>query len=77
MTTNGGNQVKVTVNQDVCIASGQCEMIEPDVFLIDDETVIAGIVGDPMMSRDRAEQVADRCPSGAITFAEDVEAVEQ
>lgn len=60
--------VTVTVNAEVCIAGGQCEMLEPDIFQIDEDTAVAVIVGAPEIARDRAETLIDRCPSGAISI---------
>ena len=62
--------VKVTVNSEVCIGSGQCEMLEEETFLVDDETVIAGVIGTGMLSPDRAERVINTCPTGAISIVQ-------
>ena len=32
--------VQLAIDADVCIGSGQCEMIEPETFIVDDETVV-------------------------------------
>lgn len=62
--------VKVAVDQDVCIGAGQCEVLEEETFLIDDETVIADVIGTGVLPRDRAQAAADACPSGAIFIVE-------
>lgn len=61
--------VTMTVNQDVCIGSGQCEMLEEETFLVDDDTVIAGVIGSAMLPLDRAQKVIDTCPTQAISIA--------
>lgn len=62
--------VTITVDATVCIAGGQCEMLEPDVFEVDDDEAIAKVLGGGVMRRDRAELVIDRCPSAAIAIVE-------
>lgn len=60
--------VNVAINAETCISGGQCEMLEPDVFLIDDDLVIGTVIGDGRLPRKRAEEVIDRCPSAAISI---------
>ena len=62
--------VLVKVDADSCIAGGQCEMLEPETFLVDDDTAIASVIGTGMLSADRAAQVVERCPASAISIAE-------
>jgi len=72
--TGGGDDmadlVVVSVNQQVCIGAGQCEMHEEATFLLDEDTGIAAVVGHAMLARDRARKVMDTCPSQAISIAE-------
>lgn len=62
--------VGVQVNEDACIGAGQCEMLEEETFYVDDDTVIAGVIGTGMLPRDRAVKVVETCPSRAITLVE-------
>lgn len=62
--------VKVTVNGEVCIGSGQCEMLEEETFLVDEDTVIAGVIGTGLLPPDRAAHVIATCPTGAISIVE-------
>ena len=64
--------VTVALNAEVCLGVGSCELLQPDQFRIDDDTAIAELVGDGTMSRVDAELVVDRCPSGALSIADDV-----
>jgi ferredoxin len=57
------------VDQESCIGAGQCEMNDAEVFVLDDD-VIATVIGDGTMPRDRAIAAADRCPGRAISFVE-------
>lgn len=60
--------VRMQVNEETCIGAGQCEMLEEDTFYVDDDTVIAGVIGTGMLPRDRAQKVVDTCPSRAISI---------
>ncbi len=62
--------VRVTVDRDVCIGVGQCELLEPEVFRLDDDEELAFVIGEGTLPRARAEVVVDKCPSGAIKVAE-------
>ena len=68
-SNHSSDKVKVVVNSDVCIGSGQCEMLEEETFLVDDDTVIAGVVGTGLLPPDRAQVVISTCPTGAISIA--------
>ena len=62
--------VRVAVDQDLCIGGGICEMLEPEVFELDDDIVISSVIGSGLLPRDRAEVVVDRCPGQAISIIE-------
>ena len=69
--------VKMAVNQDVCIGAGQCEMLEEATFFVDDDTVVAGVVGTGMLPLARAQKVIETCPTQAISIATDEPAGEE
>jgi len=61
--------MRITVDPEVCIASGNCVMTLPAVFDQDDQGTVRLI--DPSPDPTLHEQVrgaAGRCPSGAITL---------
>ncbi|GAB3442189.1 ferredoxin [Streptomonospora sediminis] len=64
--------MKVTVDQEACVASGQCVMAADDVFDQRDEDGVAVVlISEP--SADRAadvRQAAAICPALAITVEE-------
>ena len=64
------HMVRMAVDQELCIGGGICEMLEPEVFELDDEIVIASVIGDGLLPRNRADVVVDRCPSRAISVVE-------
>ncbi|HJP24531.1 MAG: ferredoxin [Acidimicrobiales bacterium] len=68
--TEGDDQVSLIVDEDRCIGIGQCELLEPEVFQLGDEDAISRVVDSAGLPRVRALEVADRCPSSAISIAE-------
>ena len=62
--------VHLVVDTDRCIGVGQCELFEPEVFRLDDDTGISGLLGDGTLPRGRARVVVEGCPSGAIGIQE-------
>jgi len=63
--------VTVELDAGVCVGVGQCELLESDVFLLDDDEGISTLIGDGRLPRRRAEVVVDKCPSSAISIRED------
>ena len=68
--TGGEDRVSLIVDEDRCIGIGQCELLEPEVFQLGDEDAISRVVDGAGLPRARALEVADRCPSSAISVAE-------
>lgn len=64
------DMVRVAVDQELCIGGGICEMLEPEVFALDDDIVISSVIGDGLLPRDRAALAVDRCPGQAIAIVE-------
>ena len=65
-----GDLVKLAVDPEVCIGGGQCEMLEDEVFVLDEDTMISAVAGTGALPRVRAELVIDRCPGRAISIVE-------
>ena len=59
-------RVRLIVDETLCIGIGQCELLEPGVFRLDDDSGLAQVAADSDLDRARAAVVIDRCPSGAI-----------
>ncbi|MGH1491639.1 MAG: (4Fe-4S)-binding protein [Acidimicrobiales bacterium] len=70
MTEHRGAEPRATVklNVELCIGVGNCELLQPDHFTIDEDTGIAELTGDGVMAVAAAEEVVDRCPSGALSI---------
>ncbi len=61
-------RVTVKLNVELCIGVGNCELLQPDHFTIEEDTGIAELTGDGVMALGSAEEVVDRCPSGALSI---------
>lgn len=60
--------MKVTVNYDVCAATGGCAQICPEVFEIRKDGYLYVLQDNPGEElRDKVTQAADACPTAAIT----------
>ncbi|MBU1108557.1 MAG: ferredoxin [Candidatus Riflebacteria bacterium] len=61
--------MKAFVDQDVCIGCGQCEMICPAVFKLNEGK--STVIQKPVTAENEAtaEEAADSCPVAAITFS--------
>ena len=60
--------VRMAVEQERCIGGGQCEMLEPEVFLVDDDEAVSSVIGTGVLPRPRAELVVHRCPGAAVSI---------
>lgn len=62
--------LRITVDRELCMGSGNCQFWAPGVFDIDDDGV--AVVLDPAAaSEDRVVLAADGCPTKAITIHRD------
>jgi ferredoxin len=63
------HSLKVEVDRDLCIGSGDCERRAPTVFTVDDEGL--AVVLDPSsVDEETLRSAAASCPSGAISIVE-------
>jgi ferredoxin len=58
--------VRVVIDRDKCMGSGNCAYWAPSVFDVADD-MVAVVVGDPDAAADRVELAAEHCPTNAIT----------
>ncbi|MBM3693435.1 MAG: ferredoxin [Actinobacteria bacterium] len=62
--------MRITVDRELCMGSGNCQFWAPGVFDIDDDGV--AVVLDPAAApEDRVVLAADGCPTKAITIHRD------
>jgi ferredoxin len=59
--------VRVEIDRDRCMGSGNCAYWAPTVFDLDDEG-IAVVVGDPSVDAERVQLAAEGCPTRSITL---------
>ena len=60
--------VRVRIDPDVCVGSGTCEALAPDVFAVGEDGV-AHLIADPDAAV--AQEAAERCPSAAIAVVDE------
>jgi ferredoxin len=56
---------EITVDKDVCVGSGSCLSVAPDVFHLDDEDRSCARAG-AVAPDERLLDAAELCPTGAI-----------
>ena len=57
--------MRVSIDEELCVASGQCEMICPEVFEVDLVSEVKDEHPDASL-HEQVRQAADACPTGAI-----------
>jgi ferredoxin len=59
--------LRIEIERDLCMGSGNCQFWAPDVFRVEDDGV--AVVLDPTGApADRIVSAAEGCPTGAITL---------
>ncbi len=69
--------VYLAVDANRCIGAGQCEMLAPEHFRVDDDSALAEFVGQDSLPLTEAELLIDRCPSGALGIRSEIVDVNQ
>ena len=59
--------VRLIIDPDVCIGSGECVAEEPDAVELDRHGI--AVVTAPELEEERARTLCDNCPVGAISCA--------
>ena len=62
--------LRIDINRDACMGSGNCQFWAPGVFEIDDDG-IAVVVDPEGAPEDRIVLAVDGCPTKAITLTRD------
>jgi ferredoxin len=62
--------MRVEVDRDVCVGSGTCELLAPDVFEVGDDGVVRLLQPEPgQPDEDAARDAVAQCPTGALRLA--------
>jgi ferredoxin len=61
--------MRVEADREVCVGAGQCELLAPDVFEVDDDGAVRVLQEQPDDAAAARDAVA-QCPTGAIRLAE-------
>ena len=67
-------EMKIEINRELCMGSGNCSFWAPGVFDLDDEG-IAVVVDATAMSDDKIVLAGQGCPTQAITITRDGEKI--
>jgi ferredoxin len=57
--------MRVAIDEDLCVGTGQCELICPEVFRVDLVSHVL-VESPPAELHDRVREAADNCPTEAI-----------
>jgi ferredoxin len=62
--------MRVEVDRELCIGSGTCELLAPDVFEVGDDGVARVLQPEPGQSaEDAARDAVAQCPTGALRLS--------
>lgn len=64
------DRTEIRFDPELCIGVGNCELLAPSQFRVDEDTAVAQVIGDGRLPRPEAEAVVDRCPSGALSLGD-------
>ena len=64
--------MRIEINVETCLNSGQCAYLHPDLFEVDDDGVPTILVAGELYEEQRAkaEAAADACPSQSIAVTD-------
>ncbi|MGY1781319.1 ferredoxin [Geodermatophilus sp. SYSU D01036] len=60
--------MRVTADRELCVGSGQCELLAPDAFEVDDDGAVRVLQETPD-DADAARDAVQQCPTGALSIA--------
>ena len=61
---------EVDVDRERCVGSGTCEMLEPDVFEVGDDGVVAVLRSPADEDADAVRDAVQQCPTQALSVAD-------
>ena len=60
--------MRITVDRDLCIGSGNCVRMAPEIFDQDDDGLVTLLVTDAGAAFARVRQASAICPVGAVSL---------
>lgn len=64
--------MRIIADTDRCVGAGQCVLTAPDIFDQDEDALVMLLDGSPGTGElDLVRAAVDRCPSGALTVADE------
>ncbi|HST99691.1 MAG TPA: ferredoxin [Geodermatophilus sp.] len=62
--------MRVEVDRDVCVGSGTCELLAPEVFEVGDDGVVRLLQPEPgQADEDAVRDAVAQCPTGALRLS--------
>jgi ferredoxin len=62
--------MRVEVDRELCVGSGTCELLAPDVFEVGDDGVVRVLQPEPGQSdEDAVRDAVAQCPTGALRLS--------
>jgi len=61
--------MRVTADRELCVGSGACEMLAPDVFEVSDDGVVQ-VLQDRPDDEESVRQAAQQCPTRALSISD-------
>jgi ferredoxin len=59
--------MRIVIDHDRCMGHGQCELIAPELFKLDENGLVQLVMENPPEAmREKAEDAARRCPEAVI-----------
>ena len=59
--------MRVTADREVCVGAGQCELLAPEVFEVDDDGAVQVLQQEPD-DEAAVRDAVSQCPTGAIAL---------
>ena len=62
--------MRIEADRDLCVGSGTCELLAPDVFEVSDDGVVRVLRPEPgQTDEDAARDAVTQCPTGALRLS--------
>ncbi|HJX43411.1 MAG TPA: ferredoxin [Geodermatophilus sp.] len=61
--------MRVTADREMCVGAGQCELLAPEVFEVDDDGAVRVLQAEPGEGTAVRDAVS-LCPTGALALAD-------